>query len=252
VIAGQGTIALEMCEEPNFSGTEAVILPISGGGLMSGCASVLRALRPEIKIYGVTAKNAPGTWRSFHENKVLTEEVKYTLAEGVANKGTDATMMAYLKSLVDDVFSISEEAIALAISALAEHGKMILEGAGALPVAALLEGLIPEKRVTAVLSGGNIDLTALSTVIHRGLVEQGRVARLAITIPDRPGGLHSITEILSQKRANILQVFHQRASLNAGIGEAEVEVDIETRGIEHTLEIMDTLSSRGFQVQRVS
>lgn len=252
IMAGQGTIGLELCDDPLFQNVEAVVISVGGGGLISGIGSCLKALRPDVKIYGVAAKNAPGTWKAFVENRPGDEPVLFTLAEGVAAKRCDDYMLGHLKSAVDKMFVITEEKIAHAISLLAEHGKMVVEGAGALPVAALIENFVPEKKVALVLSGGNIDLPALSQVLHRGLVEQGRLVRLVITIVDRPGGLNSITQVLAEKRANILQVFHQRASLQANFGEAEVEVDLETRGAEHTEEIMRTLTQKGFRVHRVS
>ena len=161
-------------------------------------------------------------------------------------------MVGYLRGCVDDIFSIHEEGIANAIALLAEHGKLVVEGAGALSVAAVLQNFIPEKKVALVLSGGNIDLPALSSVLQRGLVEQGRLVRLVITVTDRPGGLLAITQVLAEKRANILQVFHQRSTLKTGVGEAEVEVDLETKGPEHSEEITRALKERGFKVARVS
>lgn len=252
IMAGQGTIGLELVDDPAFDDIEAVVVSLGGGGLISGIGNALKALRPGIKVYGVAAKNAPATWRTFKENKPATDEVIYTLAEGVAAKKSDEFMLGYLKGCVDDVFTINEEAIANAVALLAEHGKMVVEGAGALPVSAIIQKLIPEKNVALVLSGGNMDLPSLSQVLQRGLAEQGRLVRLVITIPDRPGGLHSITQVLAEKRANILQVFHQRATLKMGIGETEVEVDLETKGREHTEEITKLLTERGFRVHRDS
>ena len=248
IMAGQGTIALELVEDPAFKDVEAVVVSLGGGGLISGVGNAIKALRPEIKVYGVAAKNAPATWRTFKENKPATDEIIYTLAEGVAAKKSDDFMLGYLKGCVDDVFTIHEEAIAHAIALLAEHGKMVVEGAGALPVAAIIEKLIPEKNIALVISGGNIDLPTFSQVLQRGLAEQGRLVRLVITIPDRPGGLLSITQVLAEQRANILQIFHQRATLKTGIGETEVEVDLETKGREHTEEITRLLVERGFRV----
>ena len=221
-----------------------VVVSLGGGGLISGVGNALKSFRPGIKAYGVAAKNAPATWRTFKENKPATDEIIYTLAEGVAAKKSDDFMLGYLKGCVDDVFTIHEEAIAL----LAGHGKMVVEGAGALPVPAIIEKLIPEKNIALVISGGNIDLPAFSQVLQRGLVEQGRLVRLVITIADRPGGLLSITQVLAEQYANILQVFHQRATLKTGIGETEVEVDLETKGWEHTEEITRLLVKRGFRV----
>ena len=251
VMAGQGTVGLEIAECPFFKDIEAAVISIGGGGLISGIASALKTLNPRIKIYGVTAQNAPATYQTFKNNRPAEVEVKFTLAEGVAPKKSDQYMLDYLKDNVDDVFSLSEESIAHAITLLAEHGKLVAEGAGALPVAALLEGKIPEKKVVAVISGGNLDLFALSAVVQRGLVEQGRLARLLITISDRPGSLANITQILAEKRVNIHNVFHQRATLLAGVGETQIEVDIETRGKEHTEEVLSTLIERGFRVQRL-
>lgn len=252
IMAGQGTIGLELSEEPLFKDTEAVVISVGGGGLMTGIATVLRAKRPGIKIYGVTAKNASSAYDAFKSGKATDKPVAFTLAEGVATKKTEQPMVDSLRSLVDDIFSLPEESIAHAISILSEHGKMLAEGAGALPIAAILDGHIKEKKITAVISGGNIDLPVLSNVLQRGLVEQGRLVRLVITIIDRPGGLNALTQVLAEARANILQVFHQRATLHTAIGETEVEVDIETRGHEHTKEITKAIEQKGFRVNHIS
>jgi threonine dehydratase len=251
IMAGQGTIGLELVEDTLFRDVEAVVIAIGGGGLMTGIAAALRALKPELKIYGVTAKNAPATFKSLQKGKLVEEAVKFTLAEGVATKSTDEAMLASLKASVDDVFSISEESIASAIALMAQHAKMVVEGAGVLSVAAIVEDKIPEKKIVAVLSGGNIDIPALSSVLQRGLVSQGRLIHLNITIIDRPGGLHSVTEVFAETGANIVQIYHQRASLHTDIGEAVVEVDLETRGRQHTEEILAALVNRGYKVERV-
>jgi threonine dehydratase len=252
VIAGQGTVALELVEAPEFKDIEAVVVSVGGGGWSTGVAIALKALRPELKVYGVAAKYAPAAWKSFHEKRALSEPVTFTLAEGVAIKKTDEAMLGLMRRTLDDIFAIGEESIANAIAVLAEHGKLISEGAGALPVAACLDGVIKEHKVALLLSGGNIDIPALAHVLQRGLVEQDRLVRLEITITDRPGGLHAITGILAEHRGNIIQVFHQRASLNTRFGEANIEIDLETRGKEHTIEIIDALTNAGFNVRRAS
>jgi threonine dehydratase len=252
VIAGQGTIALELVEDPAFQGIEAVVIPVGGGGLSIGSAIALKQLRPDIKIYGVAAKNAPATWRSFHKGALVEDLVQFTLAEGVAIKKTDPKMLSLLIDHLDDFFALSEESIAHSIALVAEHAKMITEGAGVLPVAAILEGMIPEKAVALYLCGGNLDIPALSHVLQRGLVEQGRLVRLVITVNDRPGGLSGITQVLAETGANILEVFHQRSTLHTKFGEAEVEVDIETRGLSHTEQITARLNEQGFRVYRDS
>jgi len=252
VIAGQGTVGLEMLADPQFADVKAVVVSVGGGGLSTGVAMALKAVRPDIKIYGVGARNAPSAWRSYQVGSLVEEPVEFTLAEGVAAKKVDATMLNYMKEALDDFFVIGEDSLALAIALLAEHGKLVIEGAGALPVAAVLEGLIPEENVALILSGGNIDLPALTNVVQRGLAEQNRLVRLMIAITDRPGGLNAVTEVLAAKGANIIQVFHQRGSLHTRFGEAEIEVDLETRGTDHTAQITQALTERGFRVDRVS
>jgi threonine dehydratase len=252
VMAGQGTIGLELAESTLFDGTEAVLVCVGGGGIATGIGTALKALKPGIKVYGVTAASAPAAYKSYKTNTPTKETPKYTLAEGVAVKGPDAYMLEALKASIDDIFSISEVSIAHAVALLAEHGKLVAEGAGALGVAAICENLIPEKNITAIVSGGNIDLPALTMVLQRGLVEQGRLIRLLITVIDRPGGLNALTQVLAESGANVSQIYHQRATLHTAIGEAEVEADIETRGSKHTEEIIQLLNNRGFKVQRVS
>lgn len=249
VIAGQGTLALEMMEEPLFQDIEAVAIAIGGGGLITGCASVFKALRPDLKIYGLTAQNAPTVFTSFHRKSVVEEPVTPTLADTIATKRMNPDMLAYLLGGVDEVFGLSEESIAHAISLLAEKSKMVVEGSGAIGISAILENKIPEKKIAVILCGGNIDLPSFGQVLNRGLVEQGRLVRLIITISDRPGGLNAVTQVLAEQGANILQVFHQRASLEAPLGKAQIEVEIETRGSEHTQEILTALSQKGFHVR---
>lgn len=250
VQAGQGTLGLELLDDPLTQSSEAVLISVGGGGLITGVGTVLRALKPGVKIYGVTAQSAPAAYQAVKTQKPSQQAVSFTLAEGVATQKTDQWMLDNISRHVDDIFSISEESIAKAISLLAEHGKMVVEGAGALPIAALLEGKIPEKRVTSILCGGNIDLPALSAVLRRGLVEQGRLVRLLITIWDRPGTLHAITEVFAQKRANILEIHHQRAGTHYRMGQAAVVAELETRGFDHTSEIIQALSAKGFHVER--
>ncbi len=249
VIAGQGTIGLELAADPQFNDVEAVVVSIGGGGLSTGIAAALRELKPNVKIYGVAARNAPAAWKSFHKKSLVSEAVTFTLAEGVAVKRPNEEMLDFLQEYLDDMIALSEESIANAIAILTEHGKLVSEGAGALPIAAVLEGLIPEKKIALILSGGNIDIPALSHVMQRGLVEQGRMVRLEIRVADRPGGLNSVTDVFASQKANILQIFHQRSSIHTKMDEAEIEVDLETRGPEHTQQIIAALTERGFRVK---
>lgn len=250
VIAGQGTIGLELLADPSFQECEAVVISIGGGGLAAGIATALKNARPDLKIYGVAARNAPCAWRSYHEGKLVEDKVKFTLAEGVAAKCTEQDMLDLLETHLDDFFVLSEDAIASGVALLAEHGKLVVEGAGALPVAAVMEGLIPEKKLCLILSGGNIDLTALSHVLRRGLVKQGRMVQLRVTVTDRPGGLNGVTRILAEGGANVVDLHHLRGSALTPFGEAKVEVEIESRGPEHVEQIMQSLSLGGFAVER--
>jgi len=249
VQAGQGTLGLELVQDPLLQEAEAVLVSVGGGGLITGIGTVLKSLKPHIKIYGLTTQSAPAAFQAVKTKKPTEIPVQFTLAEGVATKKTEQWMLENISRQVDGIFALSEESIAKAISVLAEHGKMVVEGAGALPIAALLEGLIPEKKVVAVLCGGNIDLPALSSVLRRGMVEQGRLIRLLITIWDRPGTLHSITEVFAEKRANILEISHRRSALHYKMGQAAIEAEIETRGRDHSREIIEALSQRGFHVE---
>lgn len=252
VIAGQGTIGLELMEEPLFQDIQAVAIAIGGGGLITGISSVLKALRPDIKIYGITAQNAPTVASSFRAKSVVEEPVQATLADTIATKKMDPQMLQHILGCVDDVFSLSEESIAHAISLLAEKAKMITEGSGAIGVSAILENKIPEKKIAVILCGGNIDLPSFGQVLSRGLVEQGRLVRLIVTISDRPGGLNAVTQVFAEQGANILQVYHQRSSLEAPFGKAMIEVEIETRGSEHTQEILAALVQKGFHVRHAN
>ena len=249
VAAGQGTAALEMLEEPNFADIDSVVIPIGGGGLALGCATVLRAKRPDLKLYGVTPKNAEAFWRSYHEGRTVEAEVNFTLAEGTATKYPKPAMVESLHGLLDDVFSISEESIAHAIALLAEHGKLVVEGSGALPVAACVEGLLAKRKTALLVCGGNLDIHSLSQVLQRGLAEQGRLLRYRIRVPDRPGGLLALTQALAELQGNILQVFHHRGYIDVPVGETQVEVELEARGAEHAAKIEAGLRSKGFFVQ---
>ncbi len=251
IMAGHGTLALELMEEEDFDKVEAIVVSVGGGGLISGCIAALKKHRPDIKIYGVSAQNAPGAWLTYHGKQPPDGPLGYTLAEGVALKRPLKPILDYLKENLEDFFCIGEEAIAHAVSLLAEYGKMVVEGAGALPLAAVLEGHLKEKNIALIVSGGNIDPSALSRVLQRGMVEQGRLARLLIKGPDRPGMLHGITKVLAEMQANVIQVQHTRGTLEIGVGDTQIEVDIETRSSSHTEEIIAKLEENALRVKRV-
>ena len=243
VVVGQGTLGLELAEQlPPGIGTVAI--PVGGGGLASGIAIALRELRPELRLVGVqSAACAPlaglipaGT----------------TVADGIAVKHPGAMTSAILRDLLDDIVVADDEEISKAIVLLLERSKLVVEGAGAAPVAALLAGRVGgEGPVCAVLAGGNIDATTLSSVVRFGLTASGRYLVVKILIPDRPGQLARIVGAIAEKRANVIVVSHHREGRNIGVLETEAELTLETRDEEHSQEVIRALVGEGFTVERL-
>ena len=244
VIAGQGTMGLELAEQlPPGPGT--VVIPVGGGGLASGIAIGLRALRPELSLVGVQAAAcAPFAGRA---------PVGPTIADGIAVKYPAELTSAILRDLLDEVVVVDDEAISQALVLLLERSKLVVEGAGAAPVAALLQGLVPgSDPVCAVLAGGNIDATTLVSVTRFGLTSSGRYLVVAITIPDRPGQLARIVAAVAAQRANVLSVTHHREGRNIGVLETEAELTLETRDEEHSQALIAALAAEGFAVRRLT
>ena len=244
VIAGQGTLGLELAEQlPSGRGT--VVIPVGGGGLASGIAIALRALRPELSLVGVQAAAcAPFAGR---------EPIGPTIADGIAVKYPAELTSAILRDLLDDVVVVDDAAISQALVLLLERSKLVVEGAGAAPVAALLQGLVPgDDPVCAVLAGGNIDATTLRSVTRFGLASSGRYLVVAILIPDRPGQLACIVAAVAGLQANVLSVTHHREGRNIGVLETEAELTLETRGEEHSRELVAALAADGFAVRRLT
>ncbi len=244
VIAGQGTMGLELAEQlPPGPGT--VVIPVGGGGLASGIAIGLRALRPELSLVGVQAAAcAPFAGRA---------PVGPTIADGIAVKYPAELTSAILRDLLDEVVVVDDEAISQALVLLLERSKLVVEGAGAAPVAALLQGLVPgSDPVCAVLAGGNIDATTLVSVTRFGLTSSGRYLVVAIMIPDRPGQLARIVAAVAAQRANVLSVTHHREGRNIGVLETEAELTLETRDEEHSQALIAALAAGGFAVRRLT
>ena len=244
VIAGQGTMGLELAEQlPPGPGT--VVIPVGGGGLASGIAIGLRALRPELSLVGVQAAAcAPFAGRA---------PVGPTIADGIAVKYPAELTSAILRDLLDEVVVVDDEAISQALVLLLERSKLVVEGAGAAPVAALLQGLVPgSDPVCAVLAGGNIDATTLVSVTRFGLTSSGRYLVVAIMIPDRPGQLARIVAAVAAQRANVLSVTHHREGRNIGVLETEAELTLETRDEEHSQALIAALAADGFTVRRLT
>ena len=248
VVAGQGTIGLEVLEQ--LPDAEAVIVPIGGGGLISGVAFAIKSLNPNIKVYGVQADNAPSMAQSRKEGKQITLNTAATFADGIAVKHPGDLTFALTQQYVDDVVTVSEDEIAAAILTLMEKQKLVAEGAGAVSVAAALFHKVPiqGKKTVCILSGGNIDVNILSRVITRGLVTSGRMAALQITLEDKPGQLVGVSEIISRCGGNVISVHHERSDANMPISSCYLKVGMETRSFEQIHEIENALRQAGFQI----
>jgi threonine dehydratase len=250
VIAGQGTIALEILEQlPDVS---VAVVPVGGGGLISGIALALKAADRNIRVYGVEAAAAASALASRHAGRIVHIETAETIADGIATKAIGERTFPILQSHVDDVVSVEEERIAAAVHLLLERQKLLAEGAGAAPLAALLDRALPvhpSDRVVMILSGGNIDVNLVCRIIDRGLVADGRLARLMVKVRDRPGELASLTERVASCGANVLEIAHRRAFADISVGDVEIVMHLETRGREHVDEIIALLQSDGHIVE---
>lgn len=246
VIAGQGTIGLEILEQ--LPDVEAVIVPIGGGGLISGIAYAIKNLRPECKVYGVQAANAPSMMKSLQKNKAITLDTVATFADGIAVKHPGDTTFDMVRRYVDGVVSVSEDEIASAVLALMERQKLVAEGAGAVSVAAALFNKIDlqNKKTVCLLSGGNIDVNILSRVITRGLVNSGRNANLTIALVDKPGQLEGVSRIVSEHGGNVVSVQYDRSDPNMAINTCYLKVALETRNHAQIEEIRQALAENGF------
>jgi threonine dehydratase len=245
VIAGQGTIALEMLEA--FADLEVLVIPVGGGGLIAGNATAAKALRPDIEIVGVEAARFPAMLQALRGDPIQCGTT--TIAEGIAVKEPGRYTLPVIRNLVDEILLVDEVEIEAAVLLLLEVEKTVVEGAGAAGLAALLQhrGRFDGRKVGLILSGGNIDLLALSSIIQRGLVRSGRLVRLRVGIPDVPGALAEVTQLLGDANANIIEVRHQRAFTNLSLRVAEVEFVIQTLGGEHVREILDSLAAASYQ-----
>lgn len=253
VIAGQGSIALEIWEQ--LSDLDSVIIPIGGGGLISGMASVIKQLKPGCRVYGVVSSLAPAMEYLFHEKNYVSSKDFFVggLADGIAVKSPSHEMFeTYISKYVDDIVSVTDDEIAAAMVLLLERSKTLAEGAGAASVAALLKQNGKwklGKKCALIVSGGNIDLNILSQVVERGLKSAGRLAKLSVITQDRPGSLNEITHLLSQMKTNILSVHHERNDPQLSHGLAEIQILMETRGKEHLKEVHSALKKQVYKVR---
>ncbi len=248
VIAGHGTIGLELLEQ--LPDMDAVVVPIGGGGLISGVAFAIKSLNPNIKVYGVQAAGAPSMYNSVKDGKIKRLDNVATLADGIAVKEPGENTFELVNKYVDEIVTVTEDEISGAILSLIEQQKLIAEGAGAVSVAAVMFDKVPVKgkKVVCLVSGGNIDVTILSRVIRRGLVKSGRASLLTIELVDKPGQLVGVSKIIADLGGNVTAVHHERADANANVNGCFLRIQLETRNFEHLEQIRAALKNAGFKV----
>jgi threonine dehydratase len=251
VIAGQGVIGLELLEQ--VPGLETVIVPIGGGGLISGIACALKETNPKIRVIGVEPDKLPSMLRAREAGSPVTIAAEATIADGIAVRRAGDLTLPLVSRYVDEIVSVDDEEIASAILMLLEQEKTLAEGAGAAALAAVVQSKADLRpRPTVVLiSGGNIDVSLLAKIIERGLVKDGRLLRLRVYLQDRPGALLNLTKILARERANIVETIHNRAYYGVSLGETVIDVTIETRGATHIAAISHALREGGFRFERI-
>ena len=249
VIAGQGTIGLELLEQ--LPALTAVVVPIGGGGLISGIATAIKEQRPDVRIFGAEAAVAASALASRQAGRVVAIETSETIADGIAVKRVGERTFPLIERYVDDIVAVDETEIARAVHLLLEHEKTLAEGAGATPLAAILSGRLPLREhdvVAMVLSGGNIDVNLVERIIDRGLVSEGRLAHIAVTVRDRPGNLARLTKLVAEEGANVLDVAHRRAFADISVRDVEIVMHLETRGREHMEQVVRRLEREGLAV----
>lgn len=248
VIAGQGTVGIEIIED--IKDIDFVLVPVGGGGLISGVATAIKALSSETKVIGVQTESAPSAYVSFKEKRISGKLPLPTLADGIAVGRVGEKTLEVTNRYVDDMVLVREDSIAEAILLFLERKKLVVEGAGAVSLAALMEDRerFAGKRVVLIVSGGNIDFTLIDKIIHKGLVSSGRIGVFEVTVDDIPGSLHSLTGVIASDRGNILNVVHDRLAGDLPVGKTRVVFTIETRGKGHLEAILFHLSAKGFEV----
>ena len=251
VIAGQGTMALEILQQvPDI---EAVIAPIGGGGLIAGVACAVKTTNPHVRVIGVQPARLPSMKVAIAEGHPVTLSPAATIADGIAVRRAGEKTLPLIQKYVDDIVTVDEEEIANAILLLLEREKTLAEGAGAAAIAALINRKTPlsGKKVAVLVCGGNIDVSLLSRIMERGLVKDGRLVRLRVHLPDYPGALHRLTGILAQHRANIVETSYDRAYYGVNLGDTAIDITMETRGPDHIAELLSALSASGYTHERI-
>lgn len=250
IIAGQGTLGLELLEQNPFM--EVAIVPVGGGGLIAGVATAIKEVNPRVRVIGVEAEAVPKMKASLAAGHPVEVDSNRTIADGIAVRRPGERTFPVVQKYVDEVVTVDDEEIANAILLLLEREKTVAEGAGAVALAAAVnrKTRIEGRRVVMVIGGGNIDVTMVSRIIERGLVKDGRLVRLNVTVADRPGALAALTQLVATQRANVVEIHHNRAFSKSALGDTGVELVLETRGHEHIDSLVTALVDGGYAVFR--
>jgi threonine dehydratase len=250
IIAGQGTIGLEVIEK--IPDLDSIIVPIGGGGLISGIATAVKAINPKCKVFGVQSEQVPGMERLFHKKPLVDVPKKIsTIADGIAVKKTSKVMFdTFISKLVDDIVVVSDDELAESIFFLLERAKSVVEGSGAAGLAALFGRKLPAvgKKTCVLLCGGNIDLNLISKIIEKGQISKGRLAEMSVVVTDLPGSLSRLTQAIAEQRANILEVHHDRVSKGLYLRETKIDFVLETTSPEHIQKIREALMKCGARI----
>lgn len=248
IMAGQGTIALEILDQ--LPDLQNLVIPVGGGGLIAGIAAAFHVLAPQVRIIGVESMAASAISASFKAGKPCESPVSVTLADGIAVKLPGIRTVPVIRDYVDEIVLVEEEEIAQAIVSLLERTKLLVEGAGAVPLAAVLHQRIPDLsgKTVCLLSGGNIDVKTIALVVERGLIASGRYLKLKVELDDLPGSLATLTADVATVKANIFLISHDRRSKTLALGKTEVSLELETRGYEHIREITNHLEAKGYNL----
>ncbi|EMA62378.1 threonine ammonia-lyase [Halorubrum kocurii] len=253
VMAGQGTLGLEIVDDcPDL---DTVVVPIGGGGLISGVAVAIKEQLPDVRVVGVQAEGAASAGESLKKGEVHEIDSVDTIADGIATRSVGEQTLEVMSAYVDEVVTVDDREIALALTLLLERAKTLVEGAGAVALAAVLSEAFEyedDETIVAALCGGNIDLNRLGTVIRRGLVQMGRYLKITIDLKDRPGELERVSSIVARTGANVYAVHHDRTSRDVAVNAAELELELETDDAEHAADIVDALEAEGYEVEVLS
>lgn len=249
VMAGQGTIGLEILEQQ--PAVETVVVPIGGGGLISGIATAIKAQAPAVRVIGVQAAGASSVIDSLAAGEIRSRDSVDTVADGIATRSVGEQPFEIIQQRVDEVVTVSDAEIACALTLLLERSKTVVEGAGAVALSAVLEDRFDydaNEVIVPALCGGNIDMNVLTTVILRGMIQMGRYLKIRTVLPDRPGALEALIEIIADEGANIYEIHHERTSREVGMSDTSVELELETHGTDHAADLVATLRAAGYTV----